>query len=132
MSLNKKFMGIDYGTKRVGIALSDDGGSMAFPRTVLSNDKHLLSKVEALCSTEGVAEIVIGESLNYAQKPNPLMEHITPFKKELESATHLPVHFEREFMTSAEAKHMQGDVGSLDASAAAIILQSYLDKQHHG
>ena len=49
MSLNKKFMGIDYGTKRVGIALSDDGGSMAFPRTVLSNDKHLLSKVEALC-----------------------------------------------------------------------------------
>lgn len=132
MSLNKKFLGIDYGTKRVGIALSDDGGSMAFPRTVLPNNKHLLRQIEALCAAEGVAEIVIGESLNYAQKPNPLMEHITPFKKELENATHLPVHFEREFMTSAEARHLQGDVHSLDASAAALILQSYLDKQHHG
>ncbi|MCR4306660.1 MAG: Holliday junction resolvase RuvX [Candidatus Yonathbacteria bacterium] len=132
MSLNKKFLGIDYGTKRVGIALSDDGGSMAFPRTVLPNNKHLLREIEALCAAEGVAEIVIGESLNYAQKPNPLMEHITPFKKELEDTTNLPVHFEREFMTSAEAKHVQGDVGSLDASAAALILQSYLDKQHHG
>jgi len=132
MSLNKKFLGIDYGTKRVGIALSDDGGSMAFPRTVLPNDAHLLKEIEALCTAEGVVEIVMGESLDYAQKPNPIMEHITPFKERIEKELKIPVHLEPEFLTSAEAKHLQGDIRSLDASAATLILQSYLDKQHHG
>jgi len=125
----KKFLGIDYGTKRVGIALSDDKGTMAFPKTVLENTPHLLEEIGALCAAEGVAEIVVGESLNYAQEPNPLMEHIAPFKQRLEETLKIPVRLEPEFLTSAEAKHVQGETASLDASAAAIILQSYLDKR---
>ena len=43
-----KILGIDYGTKRVGIALSDEGGNLAFPRIVLTNDTHLLKILRIL------------------------------------------------------------------------------------
>ncbi|MDO8572744.1 MAG: RuvX/YqgF family protein [bacterium] len=124
-----KFLGIDYGAKRVGIATGDSEGGMAFPRTVLPNDKKLIPAIKELCDKEHIAEIVLGESLDYKMKPNVIMEKITPFKKELEDVTGLPVHFEREFMTSAAAEHLQGKGEMIDASAAAIILQSYLDKK---
>ena len=123
-----RYLGIDYGAKRVGIALSDTEGGMAFPHTVLPNDKKLITTIKELCDKEHIAEIVLGESLDYKMKPNVIMEKIIPFKKELENATGLPVHFEREFMTSAAAEHLQGKGEMLDASAAAIILQGYLDK----
>lgn len=123
-----KFLGIDYGVKRVGIATGDSEGGMAFPHAVLPNDKKLTSVIKELCDKEHITEIVLGESLDYKMKPNVIMEKIAPFKKELEDATGLPVHFEREFMTSAAAEHLQGKGEMIDASAAAIILQSYLDK----
>lgn len=123
-----KLLGIDYGTKRVGIATGDSDGGMAFPHAVFPNDKKLISAIKELCGKERVSEIVLGESLDYKMKPNVIMEKITPFKKELENATGLPIHFEREFMTSVAAEHLQGKGDMIDASAAAIILQSYLDK----
>ena len=43
-----RFMGIDYGTKRVGLALSDDKGMMAFPHVVLTNDASLLKEIEKI------------------------------------------------------------------------------------
>ncbi len=124
-----KFLGIDYGAKRVGIATGDSDGGMAFPHTILANNKKLISAIKEMCDKEHIAEIVLGESLNYKMKPNVIMEKITPFKKELEHATNLPVHFEREFMTSAAAEPLHGKGDMIDASAAAIILQSYLDKK---
>ncbi len=124
-----KFLGIDYGAKRVGIALSDSAGSMAFPHAVILNDKKLILTIKEVCEKENIEAIVLGESFDYKMKPNVIMEKITPFKKELESATNLPVHFEHEFMTSAAAGHLQRRGEMIDASAAAIILQSYLDKR---
>ena len=126
-----RYLGIDYGAKRVGIAFSDIEGGMAFPHAVLPNDKKLISTIKELCDKEHIAEIVLGESLDYKMKPNVIMEKITPFKKELEEVTVLPVHFEREFMTSAAAGHLQGKGEMIDASAAALILQSYLDKKRN-
>ncbi len=124
-----KFLGIDYGAKRVGIALSDSAGSMAFPHAVILNNKKLILAIKEVCKKESVEAIILGESLDYKMKPNVIMEKITPFKKELESVTNLPIHFEHEFMTSAAAGHLQKNDEMIDASAAAIILQSYLDKK---
>jgi putative transcription antitermination factor YqgF len=124
-----KYLSIDYGAKRVGIATGDSSGGIAFPHAVLPNDKKLISAIKELCDKEHVAEIVLGESLDYKMKPNVIMEKIAPFKKALEDAMGIPVHFEREFMTSAAAEHLQGKGEMIDASAAALILQSYLDKK---
>lgn len=124
-----KYLGIDFGSKRVGLAISDDSGGMAFPHSVLSNDKNLLDKILEIIKKEQVELVVMGESKDFKGEPNKIMGEIEGFKKELEQETNLKVVLEPEFMTSAQAKHLQGENEMHDASAAAIILQSFLDKR---
>lgn len=125
-----KLLGIDYGEKRVGIALSDESGTMAFPKEVIENNKDLLEKIVSLIKSENVKTVIIGESRDFLGKENPIMKKIRAFKKNLEKSVSIPVYFEPEFLTSAEAKQGQEDVKIIDASAATIILQSFIDKQH--
>jgi putative Holliday junction resolvase len=123
-----KYLGIDFGSKRVGIAVSDEDGKLAFPHSVISNTGELLEKVLKILKEENIGEIVIGESKDFKNKPNKIMEKIEEFKALLEEKTKLKVSFELEFMTSSQAQQLQGKNQMHDASAAAIILQSFLDK----
>lgn len=125
-----KYLGVDYGTKRVGIALSDPNGRLAFPRIVLTNTRTLVADIVALAKSESVGAFVIGESHDRENMPNVIMKKIIPFSDELRSRTQLPVFFVSEAYTSQEAKHIQGENAMHDASAAAIILQTYLDKEN--
>jgi putative Holliday junction resolvase len=133
-----KYLGVDYGTKRIGLATSDEGGSLAFPLATITAGREALTQVAALIKKEGVQKIVIGESKNFKGEANPVMEDIEQFKKDLEELTQLPVVYEQEFFTSAlavrqfapEAKSRKDapSQDKLDAAAAALILQSYLDR----
>lgn len=123
-----RHIGIDFGKKRVGVALSDEAGNFALPHSVLANDAQLVPQLAALALEQKAGAIVMGESKNFQQQDNPIMKAGLVFKAELERATGLPVHLEPEFMTSAEAEHLQGKNAMLDASAAALILKSYLEK----
>jgi putative Holliday junction resolvase len=122
-----KYLGIDYGTKRVGLAVGHSETGMAFPLRVVAVSDALLSDIATIVRDEAIEAIVIGQSLNFANEPNPLMKKITPFAEALRVATHLPVSFMNEALSSREAMHLQGDNAQNDASAAAIVLQSYLD-----
>lgn len=124
-----RYLGIDFGSKRVGLALSDEGGKFAMPHSVLPNDHKLIGKIVALC--KDVQGIVLGESVDDKGENNKIMELIVPFKKELEGTTRLPVIYEKEYMSSQHAEFFQGKHDMLDASAAALILQRYLDKHDH-
>ena len=124
-----KLLGIDYGAKRVGIALSDDGGTMAFAKVVLLAGPDLAQKIFDICRSEKVEVIVMGESKNFDQEENNIMVDVHKLKAELEEKTKLPVYFEPELMTSMEAQHIQGQNDMNDASAAAIILQSYINRK---
>lgn len=124
-----RYMGIDYGTKRVGIALSDESGAMAFPHTVFPNTDELLVKLQTLISDEDVGAVVIGHSLNTDNEANTVQEGIDALMLDLTLATGLPVHLEPEQYTTQEALRVQGRNEKTDASAAAIILNSYLSKQ---
>lgn len=124
-----RFLGIDYGTKRVGISLSDETGKFAMPKVVLTNNDKLLETVAKISAENNVGEIVLGESKDFSGRPNKIMADILKFKLTLESKLPLPIHFESEFLTSAHAERIQGKNDMLDASAAALILQSFLDKQ---
>ncbi len=125
-----RFLGIDFGTKRVGVALSDEGGSFAFPHSVQKNDKGLFERICRIAEEESVEMIIMGESRDYSGNANPIMQDIEAFKLRLEKETELKVILEPEFLTSAEAQRIQGKHDGLDASAAALILKSYLDKQN--
>lgn len=124
-----KLLGIDYGSKRVGIAFSDENGEFAIPSVVLNNTKNLLKEVLDLAKEKEIKEIVIGESKNYKGEANTILKESLKFKTELEKEGYI-VHLEPEFMTSANAERFQGKNDLIDASAAALILQSFLDKRN--
>lgn len=127
-----KLIGIDYGTKRVGIAVSDDAGKMAFPRAILRNDKNLIPELKALIEKERAEGIVVGESKNLSGEDNAVMAAIKSFAETLQLSCGVPIYFEPEFYSSKEARQLSEDVHKrnkkeyVDARAAAIILNSYL------
>ncbi len=127
-----RYLGIDYGKKRVGIAVSDENGDMAFPKEVLPNDVKLLARIKKICDEQKVGLIVMGESKNFHGQANKIMTDIEPFKVELWKEIGLPVEYEPEFMTSQQVENLFCKTKMLDASAACIILQSYLDKVKNG
>lgn len=121
-------MGIDYGTKKVGIAFTDEGGSMAFPHGVVPNTPKLLDVILGLIDTKGVGAIVIGHSLDKTGKPNAVHEAVEGLMLDLTLATGLPVHLEPEQYTTQAAIQLQGRNANTDASAAALILDGYITR----
>ncbi len=124
-----KYLGIDYGERRVGIAISDTEGKVAFPKVVLENNAELIQKILDLCTGSQIESIVIGESKNYNGEDNKISPKIISFKRELISIVKLPVFLEPEFMSSMQVEKTFGKTDMLDASAASIILQTFMDKE---
>ncbi len=122
-------MGIDYGTKRVGIALSDDKGMMGFPHVVLPNDAKLQKHIEAIITKEHVGTVVIGHSLGRDGKPNKVHEAVEGLMLDLTLSLGIPVELEPEQYTTQEAIRFQGRTDMTDAAAASIILNSYLSRK---
>lgn len=131
---NGKLLGIDFGRKRVGIALSDENQKIAFPKDVYLNDKKLILRIAEYCKDNSIVGIVLGESKNFKGEDNPVMKYILGFKTKIEKMISIPIFMEPEFMSSSEAEKMRAEGDSdemLDASAAAVILQSHLDKRRN-
>jgi putative Holliday junction resolvase len=132
-----KYLGIDYGTKRVGIALSDTSGALARPVGVLKNTAGLIGEIESIIAREGVESIVVGSS-----EGNKVQRDIDELVGQLTLATFLPVDTITEAFSSMEAHGAKGKErmsaratkapekpADLDARAAAVILQRYLDSK---
>lgn len=128
-----RFMGIDYGSKKVGVALSDEAGTMAFPHAVILNDALLLESLSRLVEEKEVGAVVFGQSQNYQGESNPIAEKAERFAQALSELKKISIFFEPEMLTTKEAERIQGSTPMTDAAAAALILQSYLDKHtQHG
>lgn len=127
-----KLIGIDYGTKRVGVAVSDESGSIAFPKATFPNDRALIPTIVALIRKENAGAVVVGESKNQNGNDNPIMKNVRTFVAELERAIAIVIHFEPEFYTSVEARRKAGEAGGVhthvDAEAAAVILNSFIER----
>jgi putative Holliday junction resolvase len=127
-----KFLGIDYGEKRVGIATSDSLANLAFPHSVIQNSKNLIQDIKTIIKRENITGVVVGESKDFKGEKNKIMEKIEPFVEELKQVSGAEVYMEPEFLTSHQAEKIQGKNDMLDASSATIILQSFLDKRKNG
>lgn len=121
-------MGIDYGSKRVGVAFTNEDGTMAFPHSVLKNDASLISNLVALATAEKAGAIVIGASRDLAGDANPIQERIDECITDLTLELGVPIHEEPEVYSTQEAIREQGRNEMTDAAAATIILNSYLMK----
>jgi len=119
-------MSIDYGEKRVGVASTDGSGCFALPRMVLENNEGLLDKILKFREDEKIDKIIMGESTNLNGSANPIQKEIEKFKGELEKRG-VEVILHPEVFTTVEARQLQGQTKMTDASAAALILKSYID-----
>ncbi len=126
-----RYLGIDYGSKRVGVAMSDEMGVLAVPFKVILNSANLVKDVVDICKDKNIDVVVVGESLDFSQKENEIMREIKPFVEKLRNDSGLPVHMHPEFMTSEEAEQIQGKNEMHDASSAAIILRSFLERENN-
>ncbi len=124
-----RLMGIDYGTKKVGIAFTDEGGKMAFPHGVVPNTPKLLDVLIGLINEKKVGEIVIGHSLDKNGKPNAVHAAVEGLMLDITLACGIPVHLEPEQYTTQAAIQLQGRNANTDASAAALILDGYLTRK---
>ena len=123
-----KYIGIDYGRRRIGIALSDDGGTIAFPRATIDNDADALGFIRRLIEEEQVEEIVIGDTRTVSGAPNDVTLDAERFADMLTRDIGRPVERAFEGWSSIEAARYAPEAKQHDDSAAAaIILQRYLD-----
>jgi putative Holliday junction resolvase len=138
-------LAIDYGQKRLGLALSDENGvtSRPFATWTRTNRRRDLARLRELARKERVRCIVVGLPLHLDGTPSEMSEEVKGFAARVEKALGIRVEMMDERLTSWEAKQMKSstrralpDVGRgarnvpLDDVAAAIILRDYLDWTH--
>jgi len=124
-----KYLGIDFGGTRVGVAISDEEKSFAFPLVVLKNDSKLIDSLKNLAKKEKIEKIIIGDSQNLDFKDNPIMREINRFVSAWEKTSDIPVSKYNEMFTSQEAARVAPKDMMHDARAAALILQGYIKNQ---
>jgi putative Holliday junction resolvase len=125
-----KYLGIDYGTKKVGFAQSDDEGRLAFPLMIAPNDQSLMKDILELIREMKFSVVVIGESVDTKGKPNAIAKEARALGAKIENAIDVRVVFEKEWYSTVEARKQPGNEGNheVDDQAAAIVLQRHLDK----
>jgi putative holliday junction resolvase len=138
-----RYLGIDYGSKKIGLALSDENGEMGFPHSVIPNTPKAVEHICALIAKEDARTLIIGNSIDFKGNPNPVAEGARELGDEVSNRCGVPVFYEWEGLTSAEARrfpHKETKSRAtkprrdIDASAAALILTSYLSRSRsiHG
>lgn len=137
-----RWMGLDYGDRRIGVALSDELGWTAQGHTVLERRKpdEDMEKLRIIAVENDVAEIVLGLPKNMNGSIGPRGELCQAFAEELRTKLGLPVHLWDERLTTvaAEKTLLSADVSRkkrkqvIDKMAAAIILQGYMDAKSKG
>ena len=127
-----RYLGIDFGTKKVGLAISTPEESMSFPLTVLPNDKNIFKKIKEVVVTREVVGVVIGLPLSETKTHNTFLENVDIFSKELAKHINCPIFFENENYSSRHAALVANKKEDLDSASAVIILDRFLAKKEKG
>jgi putative Holliday junction resolvase len=135
-------LGIDFGTKRIGIAISDPSGSVAVPLTTLprTSDAAAATEIVEIARRESVERLVVGEPVNLDGSRGAAAVQARRFAERLGEACGLPWELVGEALTSVEAEARLRAAGvdprrqpeRVDAIAAQILLQEALDRAPRG
>ncbi len=135
-----RYLAIDYGTKRTGLAVCDASETIASPYSVLQGQKNLIQRIGRIVASENIEAVVLGLPLNMDGSEGPQAKRVRAFARQLESQIHLPIHLQDERLSSFGAEAKLGEIGlskgkkreRLDAIAAAEILQAFLEQKAGG
>lgn len=132
-----RVLGVDYGQKRVGLAISDETGAVALPLQYVTGGavKSVAAEIDRIAVERGAGKIVVGVPLRMNGQPSEQTERVQAFIQALGECTKLPVDRWDERLTSVQANRalLEGDVRrkdrkeKIDKLAAQLMLQSYLD-----
>ena len=122
-----RILGIDYGTKRIGLAVSDESQTLARELAILS-PHDFWKKVNDLIGSESIERIVIGLPLNMTGEQTEKTREVESFSERLQQEVSVPTEFMDERLSSVMAENLPGGSKNVDSLAAQIILQNYLDK----
>ena len=128
-----KVLGIDFGLRKIGLALAETESKLAVPFTVITvrgSEENVVKKIEGFCQQEGVGKIVIG------LPESGLVQRIKNFGEKVCQVTALPVLYQAETLTTKDALAKMKEAGirgkarrkKEDALAAALILENWLNK----
>ncbi len=122
-----RYIGLDYGRVRIGVAVSDGDGNMAFARTIIDASGNVRSTLNEIISEEPTAGIVVGVPIGFSGQESEMAEQARAFAKSLESLG-IPIFLENEILTSSASRTLRPDAEHIDAGAAALMLQGFLDR----
>ena len=144
-----RILGLDVGERRIGVAISDQEGRLAVPLRILecSSEAADVRAIAELARAEGIETLVVGHPVSLAGNAGPQARRVEAFARLLAEETNLPLELQDERLTSVQAERAgrasrgarpRGPKGGrrrrtpADDLAAAIILQSYLDRRRAG
>ena len=135
----KRWLSIDYGSKRIGIAITDPLKIIVTPYTTIKNKnlQQVCQELLTIFTSQNIERIIIGLPLNIEGEDTPKTLEVKAFEKKLKKITDIPIFFFDERYSSIEAndlliskgKSIQQSKIEIDQIAAAIILENYLKTQ---
>ena len=135
-------LGIDFGERRIGLAISDPEGRLAVPLTTLErrNDRSAIREIAEIARREGVGRLVLGEPVGLDGQRGEAAERVRRFGSRLAEVSGLPVRFVNESLTTVEAQERLRAAGvdlrrepeRIDAVAAQILLEEALVSEPEG
>lgn len=131
-----RILGLDYGDRHVGVALSDPGQTVATPRDTIVYTARvvLFEALEDLLQDEDIDAVVVGLPLGMSGEDTEQTKRVRAFAKQFEDDYEIPVHLEDERLSSVLADQLlrgasEREKDLQDATAAQVILQGYLDRK---
>ena len=135
-----KWLGLDFGGRRVGVALSDEEKKYAFAEETLEyqEEKYLLAQIKEICQAEDIEKIILGWPLNLAGRITPQTKIVEKFAEKIKQYLSLKCEYQDERLTSQMSynlfqrknKRSRVSKNQINAQSARIILQDYLDRSN--
>ncbi len=134
-----RLLGIDFGLKRIGLALTDPLMTFAYPYKTISNAPKMWDDISRVIREQNIIKIVLGFPLKESGERGEVSKEVEKFKAELEKREKIEVILiderysssiaQERIMESVSKKSKRRDKGLVDMNAAAVILQDYLESQ---
>jgi putative Holliday junction resolvase len=134
-----RILGIDYGTVRIGLALSDPTGTLASPLPCWENKSipQIRTSLAELVQNHGISKIIVGLPRNMDGSYGPAAEKVRSFISQIQPNLEIPIETQDERLTTVQASKQLSSMGlsqrdlrmKVDSSSASLILQQYLDRK---
>ena len=135
-----RYLAIDHGQKRTGLAISDASETLVSPHSVIetTSEEELLRRISEVLDAEEIDAVVVGLPVNMDGTEGTRVQQVRRFVSTLQQQTDKPVHLHDERLSSFEADYLAGDLEltrkkkkkRLDAIAAAAILRSFFEQKN--